>query len=96
MNDPKYYVYMVHTQKDCYYTGVAIDPEKRVKEHNSGKRGAKSLRGQRPVTLVWKLAFPVPRSEALKIEKRIKKLPREQKLQIRNGAIDPRRISEPP
>lgn len=86
----RFYVYIVHTKTDKYYTGVAIDPIDRVKEHNNGKRGAKSLRGQRPVKLVWQLKFPVSRSEALKIEKRIKKLPKKFKEKIVNGILDPK------
>lgn len=87
----RFYVYIVKSKTDNLYTGVAIDPIKRTKEHNSGNgKGAKCLRGQRPVDLVWTLPFPVSRSEALKIEKRIKKLPREAKLQVVSGSIDPR------
>jgi putative endonuclease len=82
MSSQKFYVYIVHTQQDKYYTGVAIDPDKRVKEHNSGKRGAKALRGQRPVILVWKTPVALSRSNALKVEKRIKKLPRAEKLKL--------------
>lgn len=74
-----FWVYMVETTRGHLYTGVALDPEKRVTEHNSGKRGAKALRGQRPVKLVWRSPFEMTRSEALKLEKRIKKLPPLQK-----------------
>ena len=45
-------VYMVRTARGHYYTGIAKDPEKRIELHNKFK-GAKCLRGQLPVVLVW-------------------------------------------
>lgn len=84
MSGQKFYVYIVRTRMEALYTGVAVDPNKRVKEHNNGTRGAKCLRGQRPVTLVWVTPGPMTRSEALKVEKKIKKLSKEQKLELVN------------
>lgn len=82
MPDPKFFVYIVQTSTNVYYTGVAVDPKRRVEEHNTGKHGAKCLRGQRPVRLIWHTPFSTSRSEALKLEKRIKKLSHEQKKQM--------------
>lgn len=70
-----YYVYIVKSLTNKLYTGVTIDIEKRISEHNDGNNGSKALRGQRPVYLVWKYG-PVEKSEALKIEAAFKKLPR--------------------
>jgi len=84
MSNHKFYVYIVRTRMEALYTGVAIDPKKRVEEHNSGTRGAKCLQGQRPVSLVWVTPGPMTRSDALKVEKKIKKLSREQKLELVN------------
>ena len=69
-----FFVYVVKTSRGYLYTGISPDPVRRVEEHNSGKRGAKCLRGQRPVTLVWQLSVPLSKSRALKFEAKIKKL----------------------
>ncbi|MCJ7760689.1 GIY-YIG nuclease family protein [Candidatus Bathyarchaeota archaeon] len=51
----------------------------RVFEHNTGLKGAKCLRGQRPVTLVW-VSDGQTKSQALKFENRIKKLSHKDKV----------------
>jgi putative endonuclease len=61
------------------YTGITNDLEKRIKEHNEGKRGAKYTRSRRPVTLIKSINC-TDRSEASKLEYKIKQLPREEKL----------------
>lgn len=43
---------MVRCKDGSLYTGIAIDVEKRVAVHNSGK-GAKYTRSKLPVVLVW-------------------------------------------
>ncbi len=74
-----YYVYMVHTSADKIYTGITVDVRRRIREHNeSNKRGAKALRGQRPVTLTWTSEL-MTRSSALKLEAQIKKMSRKDK-----------------
>lgn len=47
-----HYVYLVRCADGSLYTGYALDPERRVQAHNSGK-GAKYTRSRRPVTLVY-------------------------------------------
>jgi len=61
-----YYVYIVRTSKDKLYTGITKDLERRVRQHNEGK-GAKALRGQRPVELVWHSPL-MSKSDALRVE----------------------------
>jgi len=60
-----------------YYTGWAIDPEKRVNTHNKG-RGAKYTRMRLPVKLVYMEEQP-DRKTALKREIAIKRLGRDGK-----------------
>jgi len=67
----KYFVYIVQCKDGSFYTGSTADIEKRIWEHNFGKRGAKSIRGKRPVQLVYKEIFNL-RIEALKREREIK------------------------
>jgi len=88
-----FFVYVVKTTRGYLYTGISSDPTRRVEEHNSGKRGAKCLRGQRPVRLVWQLDIPLSKSRALKFEAQIKKLNHINKLLFLMGDL-PIRIPE--
>jgi len=64
------------------YTGVAIDVERRVAEHNGdGRSGARYTRSRRPVKLVY-YEPAANRSAACKREYRIKQLPRREKLAL--------------
>ena len=75
-----WYVYIVECsdKNKSLYTGTTNDIEKRLAKHNAGK-GAKFLRGRTPVTL--KKYFEVEtKSSALKLEYKIKQLPRDEKL----------------
>jgi putative endonuclease len=70
---------------DKIYTGITTEPQKRLKTHNSGK-GARFTRAGRP----WKIAFLVKcktKSEALKLEYKIKKLTRAKKLELINSGF---------
>ena len=67
-----------HTQS--YYCGITTDPERRVKEHNESKKGAKYTRSRRPVRLMFTQKCE-SRSDALKKEAAFKKLSRDKKLQ---------------
>lgn len=78
----RWHVYMVKTARGHFYTGISTDPEKRIVKHNRGKKGAKCLRGQRPVELVWRTTQPLTKSDALSLEKQIKKLDHEQKQEL--------------
>lgn len=60
------YVYMVRCADNTIYSGYAVDPEKRVEVHNSGK-GAKYTRARLPVKLVYYEEFETKR-EALQRE----------------------------
>lgn len=76
------WVYIVKCSDNTLYTGVAIDVEKRLEEHNGFlPKGARYTRARRPVQLVYKKKFK-DRSEASREEARIKKLNREEKLQL--------------
>jgi putative endonuclease len=71
-------VYLLKCSDETIYCGITNNLEKRIKTHNS-KMGAKYTRGRLPVILIK--SFDVPnKSEALKLEFKIKKLSREEKL----------------
>ncbi len=74
-----WYVYVVRCADGTLYTGIAKDVGQRITEHNgAGRRGAKCLRGRRPVRLVYQESFP-SRSTAMKREYQIKQFDRELK-----------------
>ncbi len=73
------YVYIVECSDKTLYTGSTGDIEKRIREHNSSRGGAKYTRSRRPVRLVYVEACATL-SIALRREAEIKKLSRAQKL----------------
>ena len=75
-----WYVYILRCSDNTLYTGITNDLEKRIRKHNEGK-GAKYTRGRGPVTLVKSFEWPT-KSGALKEEHRIKKLSRQEKLEL--------------
>jgi len=74
------FCYIVECADGTYYTGWAIDPEKRVAVHNKG-RGAKYTRMRLPVKLVYVEEQP-DRTSAMKRERAIKKMTRGQKQKL--------------
>ena len=74
------YCYIVECADGTYYTGWAIDPEKRLQVHNKG-RGAKYTKTRRPVKLVYVEEQP-DRKTAMKREIAIKRLGRDGKKKL--------------
>jgi putative endonuclease len=75
-------VYILRCQGGTLYTGIATDVARRVREHNRGK-GARYTKSRGPVELVY--LEPVgTRSQALRRELAIKRLRREEKLELVN------------
>ena len=74
------YCYIVECADGTYYTGWAIDPEKRVAMHNKG-RGARYTRTRVPVRLVYVEELP-DRISAMKREIAIKRMKRERKSKL--------------
>ena len=79
-------VYIVLTAAGLLYTGISTDPVRRLKEHEAGKKGARSLRGKGPLEIVF-LADAADRSAASILEARIKRMTKAQKLQLIRGAL---------
>jgi len=75
-----WYVYILRCSDDTLYTGITNNLERRIKQHNEGK-GAKYTRGRGPVALVKSIEC-ASKSEALKLEFKIKKLSKEEKLKL--------------
>ena len=77
------YTYILRCKDDTLYCGWTNDLQKRLASHNAGK-GAKYTRSRLPVTLVYYETFET-KEEAMSREFAIKKLSREEKLQLMNG-----------
>jgi putative endonuclease len=73
-----WWVYLVKCKDKTLYTGIAKDCVKRIEQHNKGK-GAKYTRSRTPVKLIKRFVCH-SKSEALKLEYKIKQLSREEKL----------------
>lgn len=76
----RWHVYILQCGDGTLYTGIAKDPEKRLEEHRNG-RGAKYLRGRGPLKMVFH-QLADSHGEALRLESKIKKLPRPEKLKL--------------
>ncbi len=68
--DKVWHVYLLECADGTLYTGVTLDPQRRVKQHNVG-RGARYTRTRLPVRLLGSLTVQ-SQGEALRLEKRIK------------------------
>jgi len=71
------YVYILQCSDGTYYTGYAVDLEKRLQQHQSGT-ACKYTRGRRPVVLVYREEL-ASKGQAMSREIQIKKMPRSQK-----------------
>jgi len=79
-----WFIYIVLCSKDnTLYTGITNDLDRRIEQHNANK-GAKYTRGRGPITLVKSFTRST-KSEALKLEYRIKQLSREEKLEFEDA-----------
>ena len=85
--DKNYYVYILLTEDDKLYCGYTDDIEKRFAAHACGQ-GAKYTRVHKPNKIVYSKEFQT-KSDAMKEECRIKKLPRAKKLVLIHSASAP-------
>ena len=73
MNKNEWVVYLVCCADESLYCGITNDIEKRLVAHNSGK-GAKYTKSRVPVDVVG-VSSQMTKSEALKLERHIKRVP---------------------
>jgi putative endonuclease len=76
-----WWVYLLHCADDSYYCGVTNNLDQRIHDHNNTAKGAAYTRSRRPVNLAWSEKAD-SQSDALKREAQIKKMTREQKLEL--------------
>jgi putative endonuclease len=75
---PLWWLYLLACKDGRTYVGIAIDVDARFQAHLSGK-GARFTRSNPPLAVLGAQSFAT-KSEALKAEAALKKLPREQRL----------------
>ena len=71
-----YYIYILKCENDILYTGIATDYKRRLDEHmkvSGSKKGAKFTKSHKPEEMVA-LWTTKTRSDASKLESRIKQL----------------------
>ena len=83
----EWYVYIVSCSDGTYYTGITTNIARRINEHNYKISGAKYTRSRRPVKLITS-AVVQTRSEALKLELKIKSLKKSKKIDFLNNYRD--------
>ena len=73
MNKRQWVVYLIRCSDESLYCGTTNNLKKRLAMHNSD-RGAKYTRSRWPVELVG-VSFEMTKSDALKLEHRVKHVP---------------------
>ena len=76
-----WYAYLLSCRDETLYCGITKDLERRLREHNQGRAGAKYTRARRPVSLVYSREFP-DRASAARFEYLLKQLERAEKLRL--------------
>jgi putative endonuclease len=82
---PAWYLYWIRCGDGTIYTGISNDVPRRLAEHRGGK-GARYLRGRGPLVLERKMRVG-SRSHALKVECKVKRMPRRCKEKLIAGEI---------
>ncbi|MBC8414311.1 MAG: GIY-YIG nuclease family protein [Nitrospira sp.] len=80
----EWYLYMIRCKDGSLYTGIATDVQRRLQEHQGGKKGARYLRGRGPLHIVKSMKAGT-RSSALKLESRVKKMSKKLKEELVSG-----------
>ena len=75
-----WYLYILRCGDGSLYTGITTDVQRRLEEHRSGT-GAKYTRGRSPLELVYREVCG-SHSNALKREYAVKRLARQEKLEL--------------
>ena len=93
MSKPIWHLYILQCADSTLYTGITTDIVRRLNEHNNSAKGAKYTRARRPVALVYS-ELCESRSSAASREYEIKKLPKPQKLELIQSAINTDSLSQ--
>jgi len=77
-----FFVYMLLCENGAYYTGYTVDLERRYKEHLQGTAKCKYTRSFKPVCIAQSWQICGEKSLAMKIERFIKEMNKEEKEQL--------------
>lgn len=75
-----YWLYLLECKGGSFYAGIALDVEKRFKNHQTG-RGAAYTRANPPLRILAFKEFPT-KGDALRAEYAVKQLPKKSKLEF--------------
>lgn len=78
MAEADYSLYIIRCRDGSLYTGITTDVERRFREHESGKRGSRFLRGRGPLRIEFCERLG-SRDRAQRFEYRVKRMAREHK-----------------
>lgn len=76
-----YFLYILECVDGTLYTGITTDLDRRILEHNTSPLGARYTSSRRPVKLVYAKSY-LNRSIASKVEAKVKKMTRVEKIKI--------------
>ena len=83
-----YFFYILRCSDNSLYCGMTSNLDNRLKEHNSsGSKGAKYLRGKKPVNLIYSETFPDIKT-AINRELQIKKWTKAKKEALVAGDLE--------
>lgn len=82
MTETNYYVYMLECENGSYYTGYTTDIARRYQEHLDGTTKCKYTRSFKPKKIAQSWSTLNSKSEALKIERFIKKSSKHEKQEL--------------
>ena len=87
-----WHLYLIRTKDGALYTGITTNVARRIAEHRSqGRRCARYLRGRAPLRLVFQRRIG-ERSLALRAERRLRRLRKQQKEEIARSRISGREL----
>ncbi len=81
MREPRYWVYILYCENNTYYTGYTTDLVKRYAAHIDGS-ASKYTRSFKPLKIAQSWEIPGEKALAMKVERYIKKLSRQEKAHI--------------
>ena len=84
----KWHLYIIRCCDRSLYTSITIDVDRRFEEHcGKGTAGAKYLKSRRPLKLVFQAKIG-DRVLAMKVERKVKALPKGKKEMLIKGEIN--------
>lgn len=81
MSSTPWFVYIIENEKGHLYTGITTDIDRRFREHQGSKKGAKFFRTGIPLKILFQKKFS-NRSLASKFEAKVKSLTRIEKIAL--------------